>query len=38
MTYVTYDSKGNPRRESNPWREDSIEKEINLVKCLSIIP
>ena len=28
MTYVTGDSKGNPRRESNPWIEDSMEKEI----------
>ena len=28
MAYVTHDSKGNPRRESNPWIEDSLEKEI----------
>ena len=28
MVYVTGGSKGNPRRESNPWIEDTLEKEI----------
>ena len=32
MAYVTHDSKGNPRRESNPWIEDSLEKEIKRLK------
>jgi hypothetical protein len=32
MTYVTHDSKGNPRRESNPWLEDTLEKEIKRLK------
>ena len=32
MTYVTGDSKGNPRSQSNPWMEDSMEKEIKRLK------
>ena len=28
VAYVTGDSKGNARRESNPWIKDSLEKEI----------
>jgi hypothetical protein len=32
VAYVTGDSKGNARRESNPWIEDSLEKEIKRLK------
>ena len=32
MAYATYDSQGNQRRESNPWIEDTLEKEIERLK------